>query len=172
MLADRAPKFKIIDMAVLAAYIGIGSNVGDRAETMLKAIMMLDHVEQVRVCRISQMIETEPVGAGNQPKYLNGAAQIDTSLSPMELLSVLHEIEEALGRNRQVERRWGPRTCDLDILLMGQEVLEADSLTVPHPRLHERMFVLRPLAEIAPNVRHPVLCKTVSEMLTELEAKG
>ena len=131
---------------------------------------MLEKEDRVEVLCVSKFIETPPVGGPpGQPPYLNAAAEIETDLSPEDLLATLQRIEAALGRDREGEQRWGPRTCDLDILLMGDCVMETDSLTLPHPRLAERTFALRPLAEISPNAVHPVLGKTIAELLGELE---
>ncbi len=157
-------------MAKTIAHIALGSNLGDRGETLLNAARLLDVTDGIRVLKISQFITTEPVGGpDDQEKYLNGAATVETDLSPRELLSTLATIEHACGRRRKTEPRWGPRTCDLDILLIGDTVIQTEELTIPHPRMHQRLFVLRPLASIAPDAVHPVLGKTVVDMLIDAE---
>ena len=151
----------------------MGSNVGQRAQTLRKALDMMRQSGDITLRRVSSFIETKPVGGPEyQEDYLNAAVETETNLSPEDLLASLHAIETALGRDRTKQQRWGPRTCDLDILLYGHEIINTPNLTIPHPRMCERMFVLQPLAEIAPTLQHPESFKTTSEMLTELETTG
>lgn len=136
-------------MALVRAAIGLGSNVGDRASHLNAAVDALRTLPFTRLVAVSSVHETEPVGPVAQSHYLNAAAVIETSLAPLELLAAMHAIEASRGRRRESEQRWGPRTLDLDLLLYGEERVEAGGLTVPHPRMHERAFVLEPLREIA-----------------------
>ena len=131
------------------AFIGLGANLGDRSATLSAALDRLDRVEGIRVVTRSSFHETAPVGGpAGQPMYLNAAAKLETTLEPHALLSVLQQIELEFGRQRL--ERWGPRTLDLDLLLYDSLVIETPELTLPHPLMHERPFVLAPLAEIAP----------------------
>ena len=132
------------------AYLSLGSNLGDRLDLLKKAVRMLDEHEAICVEAISSVYETDPVGVTDQPAFLNIVSEITTSLTPEGLLQACRQIEENLDRVRVV--RWGPRTMDLDILLYNHDNIETETLTVPHPRMHERAFVLVPLAEIAPDI--------------------
>ncbi len=152
------------------AYIGLGANLGDRATNLENAVKRLELIAGVHIIEVAPVIETEPVGGPpGQAPYLNTVAAVETELEPEALLAACLAIEQALGRARGSETRWGPRTLDLDLLLYGEAVIESPALTVPHPRLHERRFVLEPLAAIAPEARHPVLQQTVRELLDAIE---
>jgi 2-amino-4-hydroxy-6-hydroxymethyldihydropteridine diphosphokinase len=140
---------------VTLAYVGLGANLGPREITLLRAVDLLAETEGVEVQAVSQLRETEPVGVVEQPRFLNGAVMLDTSLSPRELLDRLLEIERELGRVRDV--RWGPRVVDLDLLVYGDRQTDEPGLRVPHPRLHERRFALEPLAELDPELDVPGL---------------
>ena len=156
-------------MNTQTAYSALGSNVGERDTTLRVALQKLHARAGISVRRISQFHKTEPVGGpADQGDYLNAAAEIETDLPPEDLLAAMQAVEAELGRDRAKEARWGPRTCDLDLLLYGDEEIDTPDLTIPHPRMHERRFVLEPLAEIAPDLVHPVLHKTISELLAEL----
>lgn len=144
-------------------YLSIGSNMGDKKGNLLQAIEMLRDDEETQVVRQSSFIETEPVGYTEQDNFLNGALELWTLRSPEELLRLIGTIEQALKRERIIH--WGPRTIDLDILLYNQEIIQTEKLTVPHIEMANRRFVLEPLCEIAPYAVHPVLHKTVSELL-------
>ena len=135
-------------------YIGVGANLGDREATIRSALERLGAQEEIEVVRVSSLRETDPVGYTNQPKFLNGAAALETDLPPHELLERMLAVERELGRVRDGPR-FGPRTIDLDLLLYGDAVLEDPGLQVPHPRMTERAFVLEPLAELDPELVIP-----------------
>lgn len=148
--------------SAVRAYVALGSNLGDRKQNMNAAIEKMKHLRGVRVTRVSSFLETEPVGGPPQGKYLNAVVEIECSLSAHELLRELQRIENELGR-----RRFGksfPRTMDLDILLFGDAIIDEVELKIPHPRMHQRAFVLDPLHEIAPDAVHPLLGLPVSEL--------
>jgi 2-amino-4-hydroxy-6-hydroxymethyldihydropteridine diphosphokinase len=136
---------------VTRAYVGLGANLGDREATLRAALDALADEDGIEVVAVSTLRETEPFGVGPQPLFLNGAAELETTLSARELLDRLLETEQRFGRVR-VPGEHGPRTLDLDLLLYGDERIDEPGLTVPHPRLHERAFVLEPLAEIGATV--------------------
>ncbi|HTY13123.1 MAG TPA: 2-amino-4-hydroxy-6-hydroxymethyldihydropteridine diphosphokinase [Candidatus Omnitrophota bacterium] len=144
------------------AYLGMGSNVGDREEYIEQAVFLLGKVKGIDILKRSTNHETEAEGGGEQPAFINAAVMIRTTLSPHELLEKIQEIETALGREREVE--WGPRTIDIDILMYSDQVISDDKLQIPHPLMHDRMFVLLPLKEIAPRAIHPMLEKTVEDL--------
>lgn len=151
----------------VTAYVGVGSNLGDREATIRSAIARLGAHPGIRIVQCSALIETEPVGPP-QPRYLNGALAVETSLEPPWLLAELLRIERELGRVRDPAVRMGPRTLDLDLLLYGDRVIDEPGLTVPHPRMPERAFVLIPLAEIAPNAVNPRCGRTVASLVRDL----
>jgi len=146
------------------AYVALGSNLGDREATLAAGLRALDATAGIRVVRVSSWYATRPVGGpAGQGDYLNGAAEVATTLSPEELLAALHAVEASLGRERR--EKDGPRTLDLDLLLYDDLVRPSPDPVVPHPRMHERLFVLQPLAEIAPGAVHPVLQRPIADLL-------
>ncbi len=155
--------------AVKTAYLGLGANLGECRKTIARALSLLSETAGISVLQVAGMIETDPVGGPeNQPRYINTACSVETTLQAQELLSVCLQIEKALGRDRSPSAvRWGPRVIDIDLLLYDNAVLDEKNLQVPHPRMHERGFVLQPLDEIAEGVYHPVLNQTVRQLLNE-----
>ena len=145
-------------------YLSLGSNVGDREDHLRGAITRLESI--ARVISVSSFYETEPMEVTNQPWFLNCAVKVETTKMPKQLMAAILEMEREMGRLRTIKK--GPRTVDIDILLFGDAVVDSQEVTIPHPAMHERRFVLEPLAEIAPEARHPVFKKTVSEMLDAL----
>jgi 2-amino-4-hydroxy-6-hydroxymethyldihydropteridine diphosphokinase len=141
-------------------YLSLGSNLGDRAANLREAIQKLSGMGNV--VATSSLYETEPIELTAQPWFLNCAVKLDTEKMPRQLISAILSLEQSMGRQRKQKK--GPRIIDIDILLFGSSVIEIPSLTVPHPKLHERRFVLEPLAEIAPDARHPVFKRSMREL--------
>ncbi|MBI3997184.1 MAG: 2-amino-4-hydroxy-6-hydroxymethyldihydropteridine diphosphokinase [Candidatus Omnitrophica bacterium] len=148
-------------------FIGVGSNEGDRLSLISQAIRHLGEAQGVRVLQMATITETEPVGGPPQGPYLNTVVEIDTTLAPHALLRVLQDIERRLGRMPSLQR-WGPRPIDLDILLYEDQVIDEPTLQIPHPRMHERRFVLEPLAQLVPAGVHPVLQRSIAALLEQL----
>jgi 2-amino-4-hydroxy-6-hydroxymethyldihydropteridine diphosphokinase len=149
-------------------YLGLGSNVGDREEYIEQAVFLLEKNPNIETTKRSTNYETEAEG-GTQPPFINAAVEIKTNLLPHALLEVCQEIETTLGREREIE--WGPRTIDIDILLYNNEIISNDKLQIPHPLMHERFFVLKPLREVAPHMIHPILEKSIDALYGERKAE-
>ena len=147
------------------AFLGLGSNVGDRLATLQRAVDLLSRESGIHVERSSRVWETDPVGGPEQPDFLNAVVEVDTDLEPFDLLAVVDRVEATLGRFRDV--RWGPRTIDIDILLIDDLVLAGERLTVPHPRMHERAFVIAPLLELIPDPVLPTGIRLLDTRVTD-----
>jgi 2-amino-4-hydroxy-6-hydroxymethyldihydropteridine diphosphokinase len=145
-------------------WIGLGSNLGDKRANIERALDFL--AQSCLVADVSSLYKTEPVGFQDQDWFLNCAAKIETDLEPRPLLDLLKSLEQRLGRTQRIQN--GPRTIDLDILIYGGRVVQEPGLAIPHPRMHERLFVLAPLREISPSLVHPVLGKTIAELAASL----
>ncbi len=150
---------------MVKTYISLGSNMGERQKYLKQAMALINEQEDIRIVKVSRLYETAPVGKTDQNWFLNAVVQLDTSLSPEVLLQILQKIEHDLDRKRDI--RWGPRTIDLDIIAYGQIELTGPSLTIPHPRAHQRAFVLMPLSDIDPSFSFPNGEK-ISSLLAEL----
>ena len=151
-------------------YLSVGSNMGDREKYISDATIALQGNSLIKEVKVSELLVTKPYGGVEQEDFLNGAIALKTLLTPKELLAELHQIEEAADRKREL--RWGPRTLDLDIIFYDKQVYEDEELILPHVDMENRYFVLKPLSELAPNLRHPILHKTVSQLLAEVEAEN
>ena len=149
------------------AYIGLGSNQGDRELNILRAVAEIGKLPDSRVSGLSPFYETSPVGVANQPDFINAVLRLSTRLTPLALLLRLQHIECVVFRRTRTQH-WGPRTMDLDLLLYADLVLNSEELTIPHPRMVDRRFVLEPLCKLAPGLRHPVLGRTMAELLAAL----
>jgi 2-amino-4-hydroxy-6-hydroxymethyldihydropteridine diphosphokinase len=149
------------------AFIGIGSNLGDRLKNCSEAVKRLKKMRGCEVLACSRWYLTSPVGVRDQDWFVNGVTCVDAQISARDLLSRLLSIETGMGRVRN--EKWGPRLIDLDLLLYGEDIIKESDLEIPHPQMHLRRFVLAPLAELDPDVIHPVLAKTASQMLSELK---
>lgn len=148
---------------MLTVYLSLGSNLGQRERCINRAIALLKKNPHFELDKISSFYETEPEHYKAQPKFINVCLKAKTSLSPEELLKLVKEIEKILGRKKR--RRFGPREIDIDILFYGKKILKQKNLTIPHSRIENRLFVLKPLAEISPNLRHPVSGLTMRKLL-------
>ncbi|MCU5747019.1 2-amino-4-hydroxy-6-hydroxymethyldihydropteridine diphosphokinase [Staphylococcus sp. SQ8-PEA] len=147
---------------MVEAYLSLGSNMGERAYHLREALSLLDQIEGINVTKVSSIYETAPIGYTDQDPFLNLCAKVETSLAPHDLLHRCLDVERRLHRVREI--RWGPRTCDIDIILYGDEQIDDNELTVPHPRMRERAFVIIPLQEIAPRAVEPVLHQAIGEI--------
>ena len=148
---------------MVQAYLGLGSNIGDRKQQLLKAIDLIGNIKGIKVTKQSSIYETAPIGYTDQLNFLNLCLEIETELSPQQLLKHCLDIEQQLHRVREI--RWGPRTLDIDILLYSDNIIETDNLSIPHPRMQERAFVLIPLNDIASDKKDPRLNQKIHDLV-------
>ncbi|MCI2890949.1 2-amino-4-hydroxy-6-hydroxymethyldihydropteridine diphosphokinase [Staphylococcus hominis] len=148
---------------MVQAYLGLGSNIGDRKQLLLTAIDLIGNIKGIKITKQSSIYETAPIGYTDQPNFLNLCLEIETKLSPQQLLKHCLDIEQQLHRVREI--RWGPRTLDIDILLYSDNIIETDNLSVPHPRMQERAFVLIPLNDIASDKQDPRLNQKIRDLV-------
>ena len=148
---------------MVQAYLGLGSNIGDRKQLLLTAIDLIGNIKGIKVTKQSSIYETAPIGYTDQPNFLNLCLEIETELSPQQLLKHCLDIEQQLHRVREI--RWGPRTLDIDILLYSDNIIETDNLSIPHPRMQERAFVLIPLNDIASDKKDPRLNQKIHDLV-------
>lgn len=154
------------------AWIGLGSNMGDRRASIFEALERMDALEGVNVALVSTLLESKPVDVEDQPDFVNAVARLRTTLKPHVLLESLLAIEETMGRKREGMEPRGPRVIDLDLLLFDNVVMHEDAFQLPHPRMHQRAFVLVPMVELSPELVHPVLGKTMQALLAEDIVRG
>ncbi|MEM8641034.1 MAG: 2-amino-4-hydroxy-6-hydroxymethyldihydropteridine diphosphokinase [Cyanobacteria bacterium P01_G01_bin.54] len=157
-------------MPLFPCAIALGSNLGDSAQILAQAIQKLNEHPHIQINAVSPWYQTTPVGGPPQPDYLNGCATLMTKLTPLALLDVLLQLEQCFGRVRR--ERWGPRSLDLDLLFYAQQIIALPQLTVPHPRMRDRAFVLVPLADIAPQWHDPVTQQTVAQLCVRVDRAG
>ena len=155
----------------IRAFVGMGGNIGDAANTLMEAIWALEALPQTSVRSQSDLYRSPPWGRTDQAEFINAVVELQTRLAPSILLDSLIEIEERFGRVRNADERWGPRTLDLDLLLYGDQTIQVPGLCIPHPHLHERGFVLVPLAQIAPNLDVPGQGR-VADLLADIDASA
>jgi 2-amino-4-hydroxy-6-hydroxymethyldihydropteridine diphosphokinase len=163
---NRIPRRTLKSTVPTKTYLSLGSNLGDRAANLRTAISKLPSLGAVTNC--SSFYQSEPVEFTNQPEFLNCAAELETNLTPEQILDAILNIEREMGRDRTTQQPKGPRIIDIDLLLAGDAVINTPQLAVPHPAMQNRRFVLQPLAEIAPEVKHPLLHQTMQELLHQL----
>jgi len=155
---------------MVIAYIGLGSNLGRRENYLRKSLAQLGQLRGIDILKISSLYQSEALGGPPQGRFLNAVVKVNVSLLPLELLQKMKAIEKKLGRTRN--RKWGPRTIDLDLLTYGHKILKKQKLVVPHPRYHLRRFVLEPFCQLSPHFRHPTLRKETRTLLDQLTSTG